>query len=303
MNCFDIAILNPDNANKASTVQITRPLTCSRVNNDRITATYGQFCDASCANVAGGGTAAPTVAPGSNPSPVSPKIPYRCGTTWVDANEKCSNPTCLADVDCTSPTAPSCYADMIRVCTPEGTMAPTPASAAGTPTASPVVNKCRAIGVWSGVSGMDQWCAESCSTLCPASHCTCDDSTQALNPTTTTYQPVCQIVESKEGDTIATIAEDNDLSSNIAGTSSISVKTILATTELYAYNFQCNTKLAPVSGATWPELPVGTKIYLTGDCQLTNACVAGTPNSAIRVSTDILVCLITIFGTVFVGVN
>jgi len=292
MNCFDIAISNPT---KASTVQITRPLTCSRVNGEKKTSTYGKFCGTTCADTAGGGTDPSTASPGStsSPAPVSPSIPNRCGATWIAANENCANTECVSD-DSECPAGTRCYADMIRVCTTT------------TATASPVTNKCRAIGVWSGVSGMDQWCAASCPAQCPhptVSHCECGDSTQALNPTTTKYQPTCQVVTSVLGDTIASITAANDLSSNIAAGGSIAEKTTQAAYELYLYNFQCNKKLEPMdfASATWPKLPVGTKIYLTGDCQLTDACVAGTSNSAILVSTNILMCVIAMFGTVFVG--
>jgi len=289
MNCFDIAISNPT---KASTVQITRPLTCSRVDNERKTSTYGMFCGATCANVGGGGTAPPTPPSGSTPEPVPPpSIPHRCGATWVAANADCANKECVNDGDC--PAGLGCYADMIRVCK---TM----------DTSSPVTNKCRAVGVWSGVAGMDQWCAANCPSQCPhptPSHCECGDSTtQALNPETTTYQPVCQVVTSVKGDTIRSITEANDLSSNIANDIPVELKIGIAATELYLYNLQCNNKLEniPPGSTTWPELPVGTKIYLTGDCQLTKDCVA---SSAIRVSTNILMCVIAIFGTVFVGVS
>jgi len=302
MNCFDISILNPTNANTASTVQVTRPLTCSRVDNAKKTAAYGEFCGQTCATVQGGGTSPPTNSPGSTPPPTSPPaIPYRCGTTWVDANEKCSNPTCTSDADCTAG-APSCYADMIRVCT-VATLAPTPPPVIGStnsPTVGQVPNKCRAIGVWSGVSGIDQWCAENCATLCPASHCKCDSTTQALNPTTTTYQPKCEVVISKEGDTLSTITNAYDLSSQIAGGASVDEKQLMATDELYKYNVQCNPGLQNKNGNVWPELPVNTRVYLIGDCQLTNACVADPPNSAIRVSTDVLVSFIAIFGIVLV---
>jgi len=308
-NCFDITISNPLDKNTASSVQVTREVVCNRVDNtNRQTSSYGKFCGDSCASVQGSGTAPPTVSPGSAPPPtMSPAVPYRCGTSWVDANENCDSPTCTADADCVShPSTPRCYADMIRVCTAI-TLSPTPAAVSGntnSPTVSQVPStKCRAIGVWAGVSGMDKWCAESCPTLCPQSHCVCDDSTQALNPTTITYQPSCQVVVSKQGDTLATITEANDLSSNIPGSQSVPDKTIVATNELYQYNVLCNSKILNKNGDEWPKLPLNTQVYLTGDCQLTNACVSiSDSNSALRVSID-LVGLIAVFGMMWVGVN
>ena len=32
---------------------------------------------------------------------------------------------------------------------------------------------CKAIGVWSTISGMNKWCQENCPTLCPPTHCEC----------------------------------------------------------------------------------------------------------------------------------
>merc|ERR1711890_105169 len=123
---------------------------------------------------------------------------------------------------------------------------------------------CFATPAWASSPGMDQWCASNCPTSCPASHCTCGSKVQPLNPGQDVYNPVCQIVSSKDGDTLLTIASSNDLAAQIPGNATVDEKTSQAADNLYTFNSDsgCNPDLEPKSDGVWPQLPFNTIVYL-----------------------------------------
>jgi len=302
INCFDIAIKG---AGSGSKVTVTKGFQCVRVANAPPMATpmFGDECgfgaNDDCLGK-GTGTYTPTAASGASvtPSPTATPIvkPHRCGKTWTDANVNCGAQKCLKDADCTT-SGEGCYADMVRTCS-TATLAPTSSGSGNTPTATPIVaSKCRATTLFSGVNGMDNWCAKNCPDVCPGSHCICTDSTaQILDPNVKAYVPQCKIHDTDGAQGLDNIATIFDLASYANGGSTLDEKTAVATNALYEYNKLCNPNLEGKSGNTWPKIPANTRIYITGDCQLTKACQKASPSAACQKSSIITVVLITIFG-------
>lgn len=247
---------------------------CSRVNAQKVTSHFGTFCDGSCGGavtpveVPAGETAAPTDAPAT---PISNTIPYRCGANWVAANSACGA-TCMNDADCATAGEGKCFADMTNICSaPVMTAAPTTAGFAGTlsPTQAPPSTRtsdCKATGAWSGSTGMNSWCAINCPTVCPASHCVCTAGANYISSKNVLYQPSCQEYTTVfSNETMSSIAHTYDLSSY-----ELDQNEVNAAQALLDYNKQCSDIFDNVVIGT--ALPSLTKLFITGDCQLTDKC-------------------------------
>lgn len=253
-----------------------------RVGANKQTPAFGEFCETTCTR----GTLAPTsgtLAPTSaTESPTAaPKAPApgttRCGLSWTEANKQCL-PSCTVENEaqkCLDGT--KCYADMLNLCESDvDTNDPTITKA-----------KCTATGAWSGNPTITQFCAQNCPETCPPSHCTCDGSgPDFIKTSTTAYVPNCQKYTTGLGnETMYSITQKYDLSSYVdfAGKeptdAEIVVATVTAATELLQFNVGCD---AVSLTSTTEEIPVGTLIYITGDCQLTADCPQPKPSAALN---------------------
>jgi len=268
-NCFDVKITGSVGPADPSAVTITKNPTCVRIDpTTKQTPAFGEFCGTMCTR----GTLAPTAsAPTQAPPTSAPKTPApgttRCGLTWTDANKKCG-PSCTVATEsekCLGGT--KCFADMLTLC--ESDVDPSNPDV--------VKAKCTATGAWSSNPTITKFCADNCPDTCPPSHCTCDGSgPDYVRSGTTAYKPVCQKYTTVlSNETMVSIAQKYDLSSyqDFGGQepndAAILVATLAAAAELLAFNRGCDavsvTKIEE-------EIPVGTKIFITGDCQLTTEC-------------------------------
>jgi len=316
INCFDIKITG-GNADLTKLITVSKTSIaskCTRPNTQtKITPNYGTFCGPDnlaafktsypCPAAAAGPTPAPAsptpaaagpsptpAAAGPTPAPASPTpapptgIPFRCGEGWVDANNKCLKACTVENEGTQCVGTEKCFADMTRSCEK---------------TTNTNKLTCKAIGAWAAYPGMDSWCQKNAAgnTGDFSSHCDCNigSGSAGYGDTNIDFVPDCQKVIANGTKTFESISHDYDLASYQLE-SDFTAASKKAAESLLTYNSQCNNALMSLT-VTSP-IPEGTTVYITGDCQMTKACMKSDMKSGVMrmAPSSILMTIVILFA-------